>query len=99
VRSHSFRPADLPIYVARTSAVPFARRNALKCSDLDDFVNCYFGGTSSRSSGTDRAVPSKSRQERKDSERFKSFTCEELSKRDNHSISNIERARLKSIRD
>lgn len=39
----------------------------LKRSDLDDFVACY---------------NTKNRHERKESERFKSFTCEELTKRD-----------------
>ncbi len=46
------------------------RENTLKRADLDDFVNCYFGGTSSVSSGTDRAAPSKSRHDRKETDRF-----------------------------
>src|SRR5436305_3133058 len=75
------------------------KENTLKRSDLDDFVSCYFGGTSSVSSkkkagtrnavrlpdaaGLSKASPSgKSRHERKESERFKSFTYEELIKRD-----------------
>ena len=47
-------------------------------------MNCYFGGTSAvaSESGTDSAVPSRSRHERKESERFKCFPYEELIKRD-----------------
>jgi type I restriction enzyme M protein len=60
-------------------------QNTLKRSDLDDFVACY-GGTSSVSSkakaGTEASPPGKSRHDRKESERFKSFTYEELTKRD-----------------
>jgi type I restriction enzyme M protein len=44
-----------------------ADQNPLKRSDLDDFVACY---------------NPKSRRERKETERFKSFTYEELAKRD-----------------
>src|SRR6266550_7247356 len=44
-----------------------ADQNPLKRSDLDDFVACY---------------NPKNRHERKESERFKSFTYEELTKRD-----------------
>jgi type I restriction enzyme M protein len=43
------------------------KENPLKRSDLDDFVACY---------------NAKNRHERKQSERFKSFTYEELTKRD-----------------
>ena len=43
------------------------KENPLKRSDLDDFVACY---------------NQKNRHERKESERFKSFTYEELTKRD-----------------
>ncbi len=43
------------------------KENPLKRSDLDDFVACY---------------NPKNRHERKESERFKSFTYEELTKRD-----------------
>ena len=46
--------------------------------DLDDFVACY---------------NPKNRDERKESERFKSFTYEDLTKRDKRSIP-FERARL-----
>src|SRR5262245_65685099 len=44
-----------------------ADQNPLKRSDLDDFIACY---------------NPKNRHERKESERFKSFTYEELTKRD-----------------
>jgi hypothetical protein len=47
------------------------KENPLKRSDLDDFVACY---------------NPKNRHERKGSERFKSYTYEELTKRDKHSI-------------
>jgi hypothetical protein len=58
-----------------------------------EFVNCYFGGTSSRSSDdAQKRVPPGNRHEgkeseqsgdsRRQSERFKSFTYEELTKRD-----------------
>ena len=43
------------------------KENPLKRSDLDDFVACY---------------NPKNRHERKEAERFKSFTYEELTKRD-----------------
>jgi type I restriction enzyme M protein len=55
------------IYDLRTNLHFTLKENALKRSDLDDFVACY---------------NPKNRQERTESERFKSFTYEELSKRD-----------------
>jgi hypothetical protein len=54
------------------------KENPLKRSDLDDFVNCYFGGKD----GSQSRGYSGNRHERKESERFKSFTYEELAKRD-----------------
>jgi len=60
-------------------------QNTLKRSDLDDFVACYFGGTSavsSKKAGTEASPPGKNRHDRTESERFKSFTYEELIKRD-----------------
>jgi len=42
----------------------------LKRSDLDDFVNCWFGQAQ------------QNRYERKETERFKAFSYEDLSKRD-----------------
>ncbi len=76
--------SKLWIYDLRTNQHFTLKENTLKRTDLDDFVACYFGGTSAVSSGegTDRAVPSRSRHDRKESERFKSFTYEELIKRD-----------------
>jgi type I restriction enzyme M protein len=62
------------IYDLRTNKHFTLKENPLKRSDLDDFVNCYFGsdgGTSSVSSknaGTEASPPN--RHERKESERF-----------------------------
>ena len=50
--------------------------NPLKRSDLDDFVNCYFGNNTPGG----RVPPN--RFERKESERFKCFDYKELIKRD-----------------
>lgn len=55
------------IYDLRTNLHFTLKENTLKRSDLDDFVACY---------------NPKSRTERKESERFKAFTYEELTKRD-----------------
>jgi type I restriction enzyme M protein len=55
------------IYDLRTNKYFTLKENPLKRSDLDDFVACY---------------NAKNRDERKESERFKSFTYEELTKRD-----------------
>jgi len=55
------------IYDLRTNLHFTLKENTLKRSDLDDFVACY---------------NTKDRHDRKESERFKSFTYEELSKRD-----------------
>jgi type I restriction enzyme M protein len=55
------------IYDLRTNKHFTLKENPLKRSDLDDFVTCY---------------NPKNRHERKESERFKAFTYEELSKRD-----------------
>jgi type I restriction enzyme M protein len=55
------------IYDLRTNLHFTLKENALKRSDLDDFVACY---------------NTRNRQERTESERFKSFTYGELSKRD-----------------
>ena len=55
------------IYDLRTNMHFTLKENPLKRSDLDDFVACY---------------NPKNRHERKESERFKSFTYEELIKRD-----------------
>ena len=55
------------IYDLRTNLHFTLKENTLKRTDLDDFVKCY---------------NPKNRHERKESERFKSFTYEELTKRD-----------------
>ena len=55
------------IYDLRTNLHFTLKENTLKRSDLDDFVKCYHA---------------KNRHDRKESERFKSFTYEELTKRD-----------------
>lgn len=55
------------IYDLRTNLHFTLKENTLKRSDLDDFVACYH---------------TKNRHDRKESERFKSFTYEELVKRD-----------------
>jgi type I restriction enzyme M protein len=55
------------IYDLRTNLHFTLKENTLKRSDLDDFVSCY---------------NPKNRHSRKESERFKSFTYEELTKRD-----------------
>ncbi|MBL9171380.1 MAG: SAM-dependent DNA methyltransferase [Verrucomicrobiales bacterium] len=55
------------IYDLRTNLHFTLKENTLKRRDLDDFVACYH---------------TKNRHERKESERFKSFSYEELTKRD-----------------
>ena len=55
------------IYDLRTNLHFTLKENTLKRSDLDDFVACY---------------NRKNRNDRTESERFKSFTYEELTKRD-----------------
>jgi type I restriction enzyme M protein len=59
--------SKLWIYDLRTNKDFTLKENLLKRIDLDDFVSCY---------------NPKIRHERKESERFKSFTYEELAKRD-----------------
>jgi type I restriction enzyme M protein len=59
------------IYDLRTNKHFTLKENLLKRSDLDDFVACY---------------NAKNRHERKESERFKSFSYEELIKRDKLSL-------------
>ena len=56
------------IYDLRTNMHFTLKENTLKRSDLDDFVKCYLGKSS--------------RHNRKESERFKSFTYADLMKRD-----------------
>ena len=61
------RLGKLWIYDLRTNLHFTLKENTLKRSDLDDFVACY---------------NPKNRHSRKESERFKPFTYEELTKRD-----------------
>ena len=67
------RPSPTPLSTKlsicdlRTNKHFTLKENPLKRADLDDFVACY---------------NPKNRHERKESERFKSFTYEELTKRD-----------------
>src|SRR3989454_9153001 len=63
------------IYDLRTNKHFTLKENPLKRSDLDDFVNCWFGGFNPDKSGANRF-------QRKKSERFRSYTYEELLKRD-----------------
>jgi type I restriction enzyme M protein len=75
------------IYDLRTNLHFTLKENTLKRNDLDDFVSCYFGRAGSPSapkSKTDGPAvhPYPGRHNRKESERFKSFTYEELTKRD-----------------
>jgi type I restriction enzyme M protein len=64
------------IYDLRTNKHFTLKENTLKRTDLDDFVDCYFG-VSGKKAGAART-----RHNRKESERFKSFTYDELLKRD-----------------
>lgn len=73
------KPAQekLWIYDPRTNQRFTLKENPLKTADLDDFLKCY---------------NPKNRHNRKESERFKAFTCDELSKRDK---ANLDLFRLK----
>ena len=62
------------IYDLRTNLHFTLKENTLKRSDLDDFVACH---------------NPKNRHSRKESERFKSFTYEELTKRDKVNLDNF----------
>ena len=77
------------IYDLRTNLHFTLKENTLKRTNLDDFVNCYFGRDAlsrvpdSDAKKTDAAqrVPT-GRFERKETERFKAFDYEDLIKRD-----------------
>jgi type I restriction enzyme M protein len=80
------------IYDLRTNLHFTLKERTLKRSDLDDFVACYFGragsplpaesggGSATGAHGVTR--PTLSRHNRVESERFKSFSYDELTKRD-----------------
>jgi len=72
------------IYDLRTNMHFTLKENTLKRSDLDDFVNCYFGcsGASVKRERVGSQSQRYNRHNRVETERFKSFTYEELSKRD-----------------
>jgi len=71
------------IYDLRTNKHFTLKENPLKRSDLDDFVACWFGENSDKKKASRHPFDSaQGRLNRKESERFKSFTYEELSKRD-----------------
>jgi type I restriction enzyme M protein len=65
------------IYDLRTNMHFTLKENPLKRSDLDDFVGCYFGKPSGAVSAGEG-----SRHNRIENERFKSFTYDDLMKRD-----------------
>ncbi|HSH37481.1 MAG TPA: N-6 DNA methylase, partial [Chthoniobacterales bacterium] len=79
------------IYDLRTNLHFTLKENTLKRSDLDDFVNCYLGGTSFRSSGdTQKRVPPGNRRhdrtetwsQENPQGRWRAYDYEELTKRD-----------------
>jgi type I restriction enzyme M protein len=75
------------IYDLRTNMHFTLKENTLKRNNLDDFVNCYLGcsGAVPAPSGTavaDHRYSGLSRHNRVESERFKGFTYDELTKRD-----------------
>jgi type I restriction enzyme M protein len=83
--------SKLWIYDLRTNLHFTLKENTLKRSDLDDFVACYFGRPAPVASAVSAEKPAKksaedsrlyNRHDRKESDRFKSFTYEELIKRD-----------------
>jgi type I restriction enzyme M protein len=65
--SQKVQTSKIWIYDLRTNIHFTLKENTLKESDLDDFVKCY---------------NAENRQNRKESERFKCFTYEEIAKRD-----------------
>ena len=75
------------IYDLRTNRHFTLKENTLKRTDLDDFVACYFGKVeeASRLCAQDKrrdAASTLSRHNRVETERFKSFSYDELLKRD-----------------
>jgi len=74
------------IYDLRTNKHFTLKESTLKRDDLDDFVNCYFGGSGvpplDKNMRQDAASTSLNRYDRRESERFQSFTYDELIKSD-----------------
>jgi type I restriction enzyme M protein len=74
------------IYDLRTNQHFTLKESPLQRTDLDDFVACWFGNVgSSLADGprpADKRQPYKDRYNRVETERFKSFTYEDLLKRD-----------------
>jgi type I restriction enzyme M protein len=73
------------IYDLRTNKHFTLKENTLKRSDLDEFVNCYFGNVGpvpSPGAPREGTRPTGNRHKRTESERFKCFTYDELLKRD-----------------
>src|SRR6185295_7332555 len=72
------------IYDLRTNLHFTLKENTLKRSDLDDFVACYFGCSAASVKRENIGSQSRnySRHNRVETERFKSFTYDELTKRD-----------------
>src|SRR5437868_4742771 len=58
------------------------KENTLKRTDLDDFVACYFGEIEHGTKAKKEAGAAPTRHNRKESDRFKSFTYDEVTKRD-----------------
>lgn len=75
------RRKKLWIYDLRTNKHFTLKESTLKRADLDEFVDCYFGcsGASMKRDGVDSQSQ---RYKRTESERFKSFSYDELLKRD-----------------
>ena len=73
--------SKLWIYDLRTNVHFTLKEKTLQRSDLDDFVKCYFGIAGKENKRRDAAA-TLTRHERKESERFRAFTYEELGKRD-----------------
>jgi type I restriction enzyme M protein len=67
------------IYDLRTNQHFTLKENPLKREHLDDFVACYFGESESSKKNTGAA---RTRYNRKESDRFKSFSYDDLIKRD-----------------
>ena len=72
------------IYDLRTNKHFTLKESTLKRADLDEFVSCYFGCSDGVSPSGKSAVADRryNRHQRKESERFKCFTYDELLKRD-----------------